>query len=150
MGIVEKILKEKRERDTFNIRSQHDLISACNAVGIPKEWYSFIYSDTALVCKNNDRIYYGNYGQTINSTDPDSLYEGMYHELLRFKKIAEWEAQGLPYKLLEIEVNLYHRFKKDPDKGYPYIVAQTEVCNEKDVADMVALGWKETGYMFWC
>ena len=77
--IVDKLIKEKQERDNLKIRSKHELISACKAAEIPREWYSFTYSDTVLVCKNKDRIYYGNHGETINSRDPDSLYEDMYH-----------------------------------------------------------------------
>lgn len=145
MGIAEKII-EKRERGSINIRSQDELISACDAARIPREWYSFTYSDTVLVCKNKNTIYYGKHGETSNSQNPDSLYEGMYHELLRFKEIAEWEAQGLPYELLGIDVNLHYRFKKDHDKDYPYVIVQTEVFNKADAENMVAVGWKENGY----
>ena len=145
MGIVEELKKKKREIDTLNIRSKDELISACNAAGIPKEWYSFTYSDDALVCKNNDTIYYGNHGQTSNSREPERLYANMYYELLNYKKIAEWEAQGLPYRLLSIEVKLHYRFKKDPDKEYPYVIAQTE-SGGNDLANKFALGWKNNGY----
>ncbi len=145
MGIVEELIKKKRETDTLNIRSKDELISACNAAGIPKEWYSFTYSDDVLVCKNNDTIYYGNHGQTSNSREPERLYANMYYELLNYKKIAEWEAQGIPYRLLGIEVKLHYRFNKDPDKEYPYVIARTE-AGDNDLANKVALGWKNNGY----
>ena len=50
------------------------------------------------------------------------------------------------YELLEVKVNVYYGFKKEPNMQYPNVIFQREALSKEQVDEMVASGWTEMGY----